>query len=248
MRSCATGERPNTIIQAQSVPVVSTSHTVSPRQTFPFVCTFHTVNPRNTFPLVCTSHTVNLRSTFSFVYAVDLLGPGVPRLVCRWPVAWLHQRPCTAQFQQQRLKTLARRVTPRPPWAAASLGWLPRSGDIKARCISRGSYDVIHDNQGQAGARRAQSTGFLFGAKEASHRHGVPRNQAKVSIFAQRELDCQDCGMEAIAKPTATSPPEPSQAKTTFVRITFTSCLPLNFSVVGSLPAYTWEEDQGHYK
>ena len=57
MRSCATGERPNTIIQAQSVPVVSTSHTVSPRQTFPFICTFHTVNPWKTFPFICTSHT-----------------------------------------------------------------------------------------------------------------------------------------------------------------------------------------------
>jgi hypothetical protein len=32
MRSCATGERSN-----MAVPVVSTSHTVSPKQTFPFV-------------------------------------------------------------------------------------------------------------------------------------------------------------------------------------------------------------------
>ena len=35
---------------------------------------------------------------------------------------------------------------------AASPGWLPRSGDIYARCTSRGSHDVSHDDQGQAGA------------------------------------------------------------------------------------------------
>ena len=59
MRSCATGERANTvtrtvvlkntIIQAKSFPVVSTSHTVSPRETFPFVYTSHTVTTRKTF-------------------------------------------------------------------------------------------------------------------------------------------------------------------------------------------------------
>ena len=54
--------------------------------------------------------------------------------------------------------------------------------------------------------------------------------------------------MEVITELTAASPIEPLQAKTTFVKITCTSCLPLNLAVVGSLPAYIWEEDQGHYK
>ena len=35
---------------------------------------------------------------------------------------------------------------------ASSLGWLLRSGDIYARGTSRGSRDVSHDDQGQAGA------------------------------------------------------------------------------------------------
>ena len=35
---------------------------------------------------------------------------------------------------------------------AGSPGWLPRSRDIYARCTSRGSHDVSHDDQGQAGA------------------------------------------------------------------------------------------------
>ena len=42
---------------------------------------------------------------------VGVLGTGVPRLACLRPVAWLHQRPCTAHLQQQTLKTLARRMT-----------------------------------------------------------------------------------------------------------------------------------------
>ena len=48
---------------------------------------------------------------------------------------------------------LARRMTPRPPQGAASLGWLLRSRDINASCTSRGSHDVSHDDQGQEGAR-----------------------------------------------------------------------------------------------
>ena len=52
-------------------------------------------------------------------------------------------------------------------------------------------------------ARRAQSAGFLFGAREASHRHGVPRNQPKVSILVQQDQDHQDDRTEVITEPTA---------------------------------------------
>ena len=69
---------------------------------------------------------------------------------------------------------------------------------------SRGSADVSHD----AKARRAQSAGFLFGATEASHRHGVLRNQPKVSILVQQDQYRHDGGMEVITEPTATSRPE----------------------------------------
>ena len=73
---------------------------------------------------------------------------------------------------------------------------------------SRGSADVSPDDQGQAGARRAQSTGFLFGAKEAGRRRGVPRNQPKVSILVQQDQDRQDGRTEVIGEPTAASRPE----------------------------------------
>ena len=64
---------------------------------------------------------------------------------------------------------------------------------------------MSHGDQGQAGARRAQSAGFLFGAKEASHMCGVPRDQPKVSILVQQDQDRQDDGTEVIAEPTAAS-------------------------------------------
>ena len=67
---------------------------------------------------------------------------------------------------------------------------------------------MSHDDQGQAGARRAQSRGFLFGAREAGHKRGVPRKQPKVSIPVQHDQDRQDGRTEVIAEPTAASQPK----------------------------------------
>ena len=53
--------------------------------------------------------------------------------------------------------------------------------------------------------RRAQSAGFLFGAREESHMRGVPRNQPKVSILVQQDQDRQDGRTEVIIEPTAVS-------------------------------------------
>ena len=97
-----------------------------------------------------------------------VLGTGVPRLACLRPTAWLQQRPCTAHLHQQTLKTLARGQASRggrhkTSSGAASPGWLARGGEIKASQTSRGSDDVSHDDQGQAGAN-AQCPCFLFGA------------------------------------------------------------------------------------
>ena len=71
-------------------------------------------------------------------------------------MAWLHPRPCTAHLHQQTLKTLARGQASRggqrkTSSGAASPGWLARGVEIKARQTSRGSHDVSHDDQGQAG-------------------------------------------------------------------------------------------------
>ena len=91
---------------------------------------------------------------------VGVLGTGVPRLACLRPMAWLHQRPCTAHLHQQTLETLARGQASRGGRCktysgAASPGWLARGGEIKARDTSRGSCDASHGDWSQAGARQA---------------------------------------------------------------------------------------------
>ena len=84
---------------------------------------------------------------------VGVLGTGVPRLACLRLTAWLHQRP---SFGSNNSRT-ARGAKPREAddtktfLGAASLGWLPRSRDIYEAGTSRGSRDVSHDDQGQAG-------------------------------------------------------------------------------------------------
>ena len=81
----------------------------------------------------------------------------------------------------------------------------PEGRRVLCKVTSRGSADVSHDDQGQAGARKVQSVGFLFGAREASHRRRVPRNQPKVSILVQQDQDCHDGRTEVITEPTAAS-------------------------------------------
>ena len=68
--------------------------------------------------------------------------------------------PVRPVFISETFKTLARGQASRgerhkTSSGAASLGCLARSGEIKAGQTSRGSRDVSHDDQDQAGARRA---------------------------------------------------------------------------------------------
>ena len=68
---------------------------------------------------------------------------------------------------------------------------------------------MSHDDRGPAGARRVQSASFLFGAREASDRRGVLRNQPKVSIpVLQYEDHQKDCKTKVIMEPKTASPPE----------------------------------------
>ena len=63
----------------------------------------------------------------------------------------------TLETYQNPLKTLARGQASRgrrrkTSSGAASLGWLARDGEIKARQTSRGSHHVSHDDRDQVGA------------------------------------------------------------------------------------------------
>ena len=78
---------------------------------------------------------------------VGVLGAGVPRLACLRPTAWLHQRPRTAHREGP---SLARRTT--QGLHGSGLTRLAREGRRdQGKGTSRGSNDVSHDDQDQAG-------------------------------------------------------------------------------------------------
>ena len=131
---------------------------------------------------------------------------------------------------------------------AASLGWLPRSGDIYARGTSRGSHDVSHDDQGQAGASKRRGGSFLFDAKEASageEYRGIGQRlpyQCNETKTRRR----QDGGHRRAHRSVTTR--SFSQAKITFLRIRCTTCPLSNWPLWHPFPLNIWEEDQGLYK
>ena len=144
--------------------------------------------------------------------------------------------------------SLVRRTTPRPPRGAASPGWLSRSGDINARCTSRGSYDVSHDDHGQAGASgRSVPVSSLVLRRQAQAR-STEASTIGFLIGATRPKPAgrQDGGHHGAQDGVTTR--AFGRRRPPLVRITCTSCLPSNFSVVASLPTSIWEEDPGHYK
>ena len=82
---------------------------------------------------------------------------GSPNLPACGPRRGCASRPVRPIFISKAFKTLARGEASRggrhkTSSGAASPGWLPRSGEIKARQTSRGSRDVSHDDLDQAGA------------------------------------------------------------------------------------------------
>ena len=171
---------------------------------------------------------------------------GVPRLACLWPVAWQSQQAIRPIFINKASKTLARVQSSRgerrrTSSGAAWSGRLARSRDIKARRTSRGSRDVSHDDRHQAGARRAPARAaslFPLWCKGGKRRRRLLRPQTKVAISVQQDQDQEDRKMEVIVEPKTASPPEAlCRRRLPFVRITCTSCPPLNLpAIVGSLP------------
>ena len=94
------------------------------------------------------------------------------------------------------------------PREGPSLAWLTMQGFLRyglarqtreeaARSrqgTSRGTRDASHDDQDQAGAKRAPAYAvslFPLWCKGGKHRRGVLRHQAKVTILVQRDQDQQ---------------------------------------------------------
>ena len=182
---------------------------------------------------------------------VGVLGPGVPRLAFLQPHSVAQPTARDGPASSIDNSRPSRGAKPREAddikssLGTASLGWLPRSGNITARCTSRGSHDVSHDDQGQAGASgRSVPVSSLVLRRQAQTRS--PEESSKG--FHSGATRPRPPGRRSSRSPPLRQLQSFLQAKTTFVRITCTSCLPSNLAVVGSLPAYNWDEDQGHYK
>ena len=131
---------------------------------------------------------------------------------------------------------------------AASLGWLAGGREIKKRGTSRGSDDVSHGDQDQVGASTHSvlvSSLVLKGQAQARS----PEASGKgfhIGAMRPRPTERHDRGHRAAQDGVITS--AFGRRRPPLVRITCTSCLPLNLVVVGSLPAHIWGEDQGLYK
>ena len=93
-----------------------------------------------------------------------------------------------------------------------------------------------------------QSTSFLFGAKVAGSRHRVRGISQRFPFWWNETKTTRTVGRRSSPSPPQRHDQRLLQAKTTLVRIGYTSCPPSNLAAVGSLPANIWEEDQGHYK
>ena len=105
---------------------------------------------------------------------VSVLDTGVPRLACLRPAAWLkwwqYGPSSSTQAQDPREgPSLTGWTTQGLIRGLASSGWLPRGGEFYARCTSRGSADVSHDDQGQAGASgRRAPVSYLVQGRQAT--------------------------------------------------------------------------------
>src|SRR4051812_8047065 len=90
---------------------------------------------------------------------------------------------------------------------AASSGRLARRRRDQGRGTLRGAHDASHDDQNQAGARRAPACAvslFPLRCKGGKHR---PRHRAKVTFPVQRDQDQQSGRTEVTVEPkTASSP------------------------------------------
>ena len=184
---------------------------------------------------------------------VGVLGTGVPRLACLRPTAWLSHRAVRPIFINKASKTLARGQASRggrrkTSSGAASPGCLARSGDIKAGQTSRGSRDVSHDDRHQAGASaRSVPVSSLVLRRPAGAR-STEASSKGFHIGATRTKTNRTARRRSPWSPRRRHHQSLSQAKTTFVRISCTSCPLSNRLLLAPFPLNIWEEDQGLYK
>ena len=172
---------------------------------------------------------------------VGVLGTGVPRHACLWPVAWLKGGPSMAHLHQHRLKTLARGQASRggrcrASLGAASPGRLARRWRDQGKGTSRGARDASHGDRDQAGAGLHSLLVSSLVQRGQAHARGTEASGKGFHIGATRPRPAgrQDEGHRGSQDGVTTRsfgrqiPP--------LVRITCTGSPPSNLAVVASLP------------
>ena len=160
--------------------------------------------------------------------------------------------PSAAHLHQLKLKTLARGQASRggrhqTSSGVASLGWLTRSGEIKARGASRGFHDVSHDDQGQAGAsgRRVPVASLVLKGQAQARSPEASGKGFHIGATRPGPVGRWDGGHRGAQDGVTTR--AFGRRRPPFVRITCTSCPPSNWPLWDPCPPDIWEEDPGLY-
>ena len=184
---------------------------------------------------------------------VGVLGTGSPDLPACGPWRGFASRPVRPIFINKAFKTLARGQASRggrrkTSSGAASPGCLARSREFKAGQTSRGSRDVSHDDQDQAGASvRSVLVSSLVLRRQAQARSTEASSKGfHIRATRPRPAGRQDGGHHGAQDGVTTR--ALLQAKTAFVRISCTSCPLSNWPLLAPILLNIWGEDQGLYK
>ena len=184
---------------------------------------------------------------------VGVLGTGVPRLACLRPAAGLSSGPVRHVFINKRSRPL-QGAKPRgaddtrPPQE-----WPHQAGSRGAERsrqggTSRGSHDVSHDDQGQAGA----SDRIILVSSSVLRRQAQSRSTEasskgfNISATRPRLAGRQDRGHRGAHNSITTR--AFGRRRPPLVRIACTSCPLSNWPLWHPFPLNIWEEDQGLYK
>ena len=151
-------------------------------------------------------------------------------------------RPVRSIFINKAFKTLERGQASRggrhtTSSGAASPDWVARGGEIKARRTSRGSYDVSHDDQDQAGtsAHSVLVSSLVLRRQAQAMSTEASGKGFHIGATRPRPAGRHDGGHRGAQDGVTTR--AFGRQRLPLVRIACTSCPPSTLAVVGSLPA-----------
>ena len=130
---------------------------------------------------------------------------------------------------------------------AASLGWLARGGEVKARGTLRGSCDVSHDDRGQAGASACSVLVSSLVLKRQAEARSPEASGKGFHISATRPRPAGRQGRGHRGAQDGVNTRAFGRRRPPLVRIACTSCPPSNWPLWDTFPPNIWEEDPSLY-